>query len=326
MRVKPSKRITKNFYMSAKLSSFIKSPFNYTGGKYRILDQIIPRMPMGIENFFDVFVGGGNVFINSIARSFFANDIDNNVISLFKFMCAHDFEDFLSECERVIKDFGLSSTSTYGYEFYGTSSNLGVSSFNKPGYELLKNHFNHQKDGYPREILFFVLICFGFNNQIRYNKSNFFNIPVGKRDLNENILSNLKKFTSRLRLIDINFQAKSFLDIDFSHLSKNDFVYFDPPYLISNASYNESGKWTTDHEIQLLSTLDLLISSNVKFGLSNMLSTKFVENTLLKTWITRNSSKLKLFNIFSNYTNSSYQKKNRHVSSDNEIFLIYSGT
>jgi len=309
--------------MSAQLSNYIKSPFNYTGGKYRILNQIIPRLPSGVELFLDVFAGGGNVFINAQAKSFYVNDIDDNLTSLFSFMRLHDFDDFISECEKVINDFGLSSTSTRGYEHYGANSSLGVGAFNKAGYTLLKDHFNQHKNGYSREIIFFILICFGFNNQIRYNKSKFFNIPVGKRDLNKSILSNLAKFCLRLRSLDVKFDSKSCFDIDFSTLSSNDFIYFDPPYLTSNASYNESGKWTSDHEGKLLSLLDEFVGRNIRFGLSNMTKSGDVENSLLNSWIKSNAANITIFNISSDYTNSSYQKKIKHSSSENEIFLIY---
>ncbi|MDK7859437.1 DNA adenine methylase, partial [Klebsiella pneumoniae] len=43
---------------------YIKSPLNYIGGKYRILNQIMPLFPKDIKTFVDLFSGGGNVGIN----------------------------------------------------------------------------------------------------------------------------------------------------------------------------------------------------------------------------------------------------------------------
>ncbi|MBT8565053.1 DNA adenine methylase [Polynucleobacter paneuropaeus] len=309
--------------MSAKLDKYIKSPFNYTGGKYRILNQIIPRLPSGINLFMDVFSGGGNVFINAPATHFYVNDIDVNVIRLFEYMHNHAFEDFVVECKKVIHDFGLSSTAAHGYEFYGANSNSGVGSFNRPGYTSLKDCFNQSNKGYSREVLFFILICYGFNNQIRYNSSNKFNIPVGKRDLNERVLKNLEKFCTRLGSLDVQFESKSFFDIDYSSLSNNDFVYFDPPYLTSNASYNESGKWSNAHEEKLINLMDRLVSLNVRFGLSNMTRSGDIKNESLNYWIKSNAGRISMFNISSNYTNSNYQKKIKNSSSENEIFLVY---
>ena len=42
----------------------IQSPLNYTGGKYRLLSQILPLFPDDIETFVDLFCGGCNVGIN----------------------------------------------------------------------------------------------------------------------------------------------------------------------------------------------------------------------------------------------------------------------
>ena len=35
----------------------IKSPLNYVGGKYKLLDKIIPLLPRNINTFVDLFGG-----------------------------------------------------------------------------------------------------------------------------------------------------------------------------------------------------------------------------------------------------------------------------
>jgi Site-specific DNA methylase len=44
----------------------IKSPLNYTGNKFKLLNQIIPVFPK-VQKFADVFCGGLNVGINADA-------------------------------------------------------------------------------------------------------------------------------------------------------------------------------------------------------------------------------------------------------------------
>ena len=45
--------------------SLIKSPMNYTGGKYKLLKQILPLFPEMIEGkFIDLFCGGLDITIN----------------------------------------------------------------------------------------------------------------------------------------------------------------------------------------------------------------------------------------------------------------------
>jgi adenine-specific DNA-methyltransferase len=40
------------------MGNYIKSPLNYVGGKYKLLDEIIPLFPTDIDTFVDVFAGG----------------------------------------------------------------------------------------------------------------------------------------------------------------------------------------------------------------------------------------------------------------------------
>lgn len=40
------------------MSDYIKSPLNYVGGKYKLLNDIIPMFPSEIGTFVDVFAGG----------------------------------------------------------------------------------------------------------------------------------------------------------------------------------------------------------------------------------------------------------------------------
>ena len=41
--------------------SYIKSCLNYTGGKYKLLNQILPLFPQDIDKFIDLFCGGASV-------------------------------------------------------------------------------------------------------------------------------------------------------------------------------------------------------------------------------------------------------------------------
>ena len=54
---------------------FIKSPLNYTGGKYKLLPQLLEIFPKEIDTFVDLFAGGGNVAVNVNAKHIIYNDI-----------------------------------------------------------------------------------------------------------------------------------------------------------------------------------------------------------------------------------------------------------
>lgn len=98
-----------------------------------------------------------------------------------------------------------------------------------------------------------------------------------------------------MRLI-VFFLNISFDNFDFSYFDENDFVYCDPPYLNSVASYNEGNGWTEEHEKKLLEILDGLNDKNIKFALSNNLK---YENKLLQEW----KNKYKVRYLYADYSN-----------------------
>ena len=100
---------------------------------------------------------------------------------------------------------------------------------------------------------------------------------------------------------DFIFSSDDFEKFDYSFLNENDFVYCDPPYLITNAVYNEKR-----YEI-----LDSLNKKNIKFGLSNVVMHHNVKNEILDEW----SKKYLIFYPDIQYNHSSYQQKSRQTDS-----------
>lgn len=76
--------------------NYIKSPLNYTGGKYKLLPQILPLMPDKFDIFVDLFTGGANVIANINANLRIANDYNNEVISIYKKFQETSIENILS--------------------------------------------------------------------------------------------------------------------------------------------------------------------------------------------------------------------------------------
>lgn len=105
-------------------------------------------------------------------------------------------------------------------------------------------------------------------------------------------------------------------ELDLDTLGENDFVYCDPPYLITVASYNENGGWGEQAERDLLAKLDTLDKAGVKFGLSNVFESKGKENIILKEW----AKGYKVHYLDHTYSNCSYHKKDKQ-SKDIEVFI-----
>ena len=192
---------------------------------------------------------------------------------------------------------------------YSRIEEFDLSEENAEGYLALREKYNKNKD-----ILdLFILTCYSFNHQIRFNSRHEFNTPFGKNRsaYNKTIEENLISFIKALQSKNIEFYSKDFTFLYGFDLCKNDFVYCDPPYLISNASYNDGKRgfknWGTDEEVQLLDLLDFLDYKEVKFALSNVLVHKGMTNEMLAEW----SKKYTVKHIEKTYNNSSYQRKNK---------------
>ena len=303
-------------------TQLIQSPLNYTGGKYKLLPQILPLFPQGINCFVDLFCGGCNVGINVDSNSVVYNDIDEHLFYLFNTFKNLDKEVTFELIFKIIKDYDLSLVCENGYDYYNCDSGSGVGPYNKERFLKLRNDFNHHKqEDYYYYLMLYVLIVYAFNNQIRFNAKGEYNLPVGKRDFNKKMQSKLSDFIDRLQRQDCRFTCVSFTDFDVSALTNRDFVYVDPPYLITCATYNEQDGWNEDHEKELLHFLDELNSKGIRFALSNVLRSKGKENTILIEWLSNN--KYKTHHLDYGYSNSNYQTKNKQTKSEEVLITNY---
>ena len=94
---------------------YIKSPMNYTGGKYKLLPQILPLIPENIDTFVDLFTGGANVAININAKKIIANDIEKRIINIYKFFQTENIGNIIKNIESFIEKFELSMENVDGY-------------------------------------------------------------------------------------------------------------------------------------------------------------------------------------------------------------------
>lgn len=310
--------------MQSKISlskKYIASPLNYTGGKLKLLPQILPLFPKKIETFVDLFCGGCNVGVNVNAEKIFCNDSNEKLIEFFNYLKNTDYKAFFRQISKVIEDFHLSNTAENGYSFYGCNSSAGLSSYNREHFLVLRENFNslQTKDSYYFA-KFYILIVYAFNNQIRFNSKGFYNLPVGKRDFNKRMSEKLETFMSNIA--NIEFTSKDFREFKTEILTQNDFVYADPPYLITCASYNELDGWNENNEIDLLKMLDKLNERKLRFALSNVLSAKGKVNNILDSWLNKNPE-YKCYHLNFDYKNSSYHKTKRINKADEVLITNY---
>ena len=267
---------------------YLKSPLNYIGGKYKLLPQLIKYFPEKINTFVDLFSGGFNVGINLESKKTICNDINSFIIDLYKKLYYTNIEEIIDKIESRIVEYSLSKE-------------------NENGFKKFRDFYNKTKD--PIDL--YTLSCYSFNYQFRFNNDKNYNNPFGRNrsQFSNNMKSNLILFTDKLKKMNIEFISKPFDEIDLSNLGSEDFVYCDPPYLITNGSYNDGNRgfkdWKEQEELKLYKLLDKLNENNVKFALSNVIEHKGKENINLKEW----SKKYKVIYLTNDYSNSSYNTK-----------------
>lgn len=283
--------------MDFKKEELIKSPLNYTGGKYKLLPQILPYFPSDINTFVDLFAGGCNVGINIKAKNIVCNDISKVVIDLMLEWNKLDSKQAVDILEETINKYNLSKT-------------------NEEGFKKIRADYNNGNKSWD---IFYAMLTNAFNYQIRFSKQGNYNMPFGRNrsSFNPTLKKNFITYIDKLHNININFTNEDFRKLNINHLKSNDFVYCDPPYLISCASYNEQDGWNEDCEKDLLNLLDNLNDRGIKFALSNVLENKGKSNDILKEW----SKKYNTYHLNNTYGNCNYHAKDKSTNTTDEVLI-----
>lgn len=265
------------------------------------MKQIMELFPNNIHNFYEPFVGGGTVFLNVVAKQYFLNEIDERLVGIHNFLIsqARQRDKFFNAVAKIINKYQLSRS--YKENIIPESlkerhKKTYYAKFNKVGYNALRFQINQSDSINP--LLLYILLIYGFNRMLRFNRDGKFNLPVGNVDFNRNVENALNNYFDHVSNTDISLSAYDFRDfLRGKKFNKHDFIYFDPPYLITDSEYNKI--WNDVSEKDLLDIIDKLHSQGVKFALSNVTDYKDNKNYKLIDWM----QKYKVNNIKSNYIN-----------------------
>lgn len=276
--------------MKKTVNTFIKSPINYPGNKYKLLKQLYVYFPKNINNFIDLFCGGLDVSINTIAINKYANDINYHLIEIYESFQQHTIEQIFQYINTRIKEFNLTR-------------------YNAEGYLLYRNLYNTNIE-YKTPLDLFTLSRFAFNNKIQFNTYNELNSSFGYNHSDFNLTQRANTKALHTALQSIKFSSLDFKTFDITQFTnKNDFIYVDPPYLISAAQYNDgpkatNSKWSEQDDLDLYSYLDKASEAGIKWAMSNVISHKGKENITLINWI----EKYNVYDIYSDYSRAAYNK------------------
>ena len=277
---------------------YIKAPFNYVGGKYKILPQIIPKFPQHINTMVDVFGGAFNVGINTNADYYVYNDMITPLVTLQKHFYSNNVDDIIGYIHSRIDEYELTKNDKV--------------SFNK-----FRDDYNNEEWKHPLDL--YILMSFSFNYSARWNNKGEYNSSHGtnRSTYSKTLEKRLIKYISNLQEKKVSFNNKDFTQINYTKLTSDDFVYFDPPYLLSTANYNDGNRgfknWTILQEKQLYNILEHLTDDGISWGLNNMITHKNQNNHHLSRFINDNKDNLNVYVMDNNFNNSNYNLKDKNT-------------
>ena len=279
---------------------YIKSPLNYIGGKYKLLPQLMPLLPEDVSTFVDLFCGGCNVGVNAKCEKLIFNDLNTILMEMFRIFRENDLHEMLTRIESSIDEYGLSMT-------------------DESAFLKFREHYNKKRD--PLDL--YILSCFSFNYQIRFNTAHEYNNPFGRdrSRFSPTMRANFIRFVQKIQSADAKFVSHDFTELPVESLSDGDFVYCDPPYLITTGSYNDGKRgfknWTKESDTALFSLLDELNRRGIRFALSNVFEHKGRKNEALIDW----ANKYNVYHLCCDYSNSSYHTA--RLGSDEVLITNY---
>jgi DNA adenine methylase len=209
-----------------------KAFLKWAGGKTQSLDFLLSYMRNDFQSpkrFMEPFVGSGIVFSNIDAGKYVINDVNSDLINIYKLL-KEDKEPFIAE-----------------------SKALFLKNNDEENYYRLREEFNNSKDSFVRSTIFLYLNRHCFNGLCRYNKSGRFNVPFGKYKSVHFPEKELRAYSKRL--INAEILCGDFEEV-FKLATPEDIIYCDPPYLpISKTSdftdYNTGG-FSLENQLRLV--------------------------------------------------------------------------
>lgn len=246
-----------------------ESPLNYIGSKARVIPAIQENLPSDIDDFIDAFGGGFNVGINIRSESVVYNEYNHFVKELIESFWQYDTFSYIVYMKKMIRRFELEPG-------------------RKDAYLNVRDYYNSLPEDKRDPRLLLVVILYSFQQQIRFNSNHGFNNPVGMRWFNDNLLEKLISFSRRIKELNVCFSCADYTDtfryVDDGHT----FVYLDPPYMLTNGSYNDGKRgfkgWDVSQEAALFEFLDKLNHEGSRFMLSYVLEHKGKVNQNLVNW------------------------------------------
>lgn len=237
----------------------VKPILKWVGGKKQILEEVLSNFPKKINNYHEVFIGGGSVLIGllnskiKIDGKIYAYDLNKDLINLYK-----------NVQKNPIKLFKI--TNKYKSNYLNC---VDLDEKSKYYYKCRELYRNLKEDGsIENSALFIFLNKTCYRGLYRISEKSGFNTPFGNYKnpdiIDKDNLVNLSKLIKDVEFINCDFRNA------FDNIEENDFLYLDPPYYpikdTTFTKYTKNDFKKEDHDDLFLLCIGLI---KVNFLLSN---------------------------------------------------------
>jgi DNA adenine methylase len=224
------------------MCNYQKPLIKWVGGKTQIIDEIISNFPTEIKDYHELFVGGGSVLIallqkeqekKIIINDIYAYDINETLINFYKNIQSHS-KKVISNIEKIINIYNNINNN----EINRKPKNIDEAKTSQESYYYwIRNEFNNMTQTKKNSIqgtVYFIFLnktCF---RGIYREGPNGFNVPFGHYKnpeiINKDHVEIISKLIKKVNFVHSNFENS------FNNISKDDFVYLDPPYAPENTN------------------------------------------------------------------------------------------
>jgi DNA adenine methylase len=262
-----------------KIHTTAKPIIKWVGGKTQILDKLIMEFPVKMNNYREIFLGGGSVLftllsyvksgIINIQGNVYAYDLNEPLIYIYKNIQTHHNE-LYDTLQTIITDYNECGNG----EINRTPINIEEAKIAKENYYYwIRSEYNKlcltDKKSILGSAMFIFLNKTCFRGVFRVGPKGF-NVPYGHYN-NPEIINkeNLKEIHELIK--NVVFECCDF-NTSLTNVEPNDFVYLDPPYApetdTSFVGYTENG-FSIDNHNNLFKLIHNLTDVNKKIMLSN---------------------------------------------------------
>ena len=219
----------------------LQKPFlKWVGGKTQIIQTILSKIPQEMENYHELFLGGGSVLLAvlslqkqnkiKIKQNIYAYDVNTALINVYK-----NIQKNKDKLFAIINEYMTIYDSLTGSIINRKPNNIQEAMTSKESYYYwIRSKYNHtDKNTIEGSAFFMILNKTGFRGMYREGP-NGFNVPYGHYKKTPNVITQ-----SEINNISELIKDVTFVTCDFSESIQNvkygDFVYLDPPYAPENS-------------------------------------------------------------------------------------------